>query len=516
MRVALVAAVSTAAFLTTSCGGGGGNGPSTGGSAPTPTLAVTLSKSSADVTVAEGETANFGFTASYTGSSSQPVIADISIDGKRYALDSTPSVSGSNFTIKLKTMKFAPGGQTTSKVTFRLCTSGACSTIYPGSTQTFTVNLDVQLKDWATFQRDPAHTGYVAAAYDAADFKKVWEWAPQAGHQVNAAATGAGAVYLTETRTVASGSENTVAINTADGSLRWRKSVLGDVASDPAFANGFVYITPASSYPYGPEAVLKLDATTGTVNPVGNYQSYNTRLNQPVLFSNSLYLVAGYTGQSTIAVDLNNKQIDWQQFISGTFSSDNEALAVDDSYVYSFIGPQLAVLDRATGGIALTIANPDFQGDSIWDSGPILDGKGNVFAFSRARSFTTATPLAGYSVASASQIWLTSEFYATAPVYDGAYLYAANPAKHRVDAIDPANGSVVYSIDVPGTGAFISNIVATASHLFISTASNVYAFDLKENDHPLAWQSDAGGRLAITADNFLIISSANKVTAVKL
>ena len=57
MRVAKFAAAASAVAMLGACGGGGGSGGGNAGGnpPPTPTLAVTLSAPSADVTVAEGE-----------------------------------------------------------------------------------------------------------------------------------------------------------------------------------------------------------------------------------------------------------------------------------------------------------------------------------------------------------------------------------------------------------------------------------------------------------------------------
>ena len=72
------------------------------GSAPTPTpspapianLPVTLSTASTNVTAEEGQSANFAFTASYTGTSSSPIVADVQVAGKRIELNGTPTASG--------------------------------------------------------------------------------------------------------------------------------------------------------------------------------------------------------------------------------------------------------------------------------------------------------------------------------------------------------------------------------------------------------------------------------------
>lgn len=122
---------------------------------------------------------------------------DIQIDGGRFLLANAPTASGANgYQVKLTNADFLPGGSTTNAVTFRLCTDASCTTVYPGSTKTFSVNLNVKLKDWATFQRDAAHTAYVAVKYNAANFRPTPVWSvPSEGSAPSAVAACQGSVF---------------------------------------------------------------------------------------------------------------------------------------------------------------------------------------------------------------------------------------------------------------------------------------------------------------------------------
>ena len=138
---------------------------------------MTLWAPSLDVVSPEGRPASFNITGNYSGTSSQPVVADVQVSDARFALDGSPTVSGSAVQVPLKVAPNLPRGRVATSVRVRLCTTVACDVVYPGSTQTISVNLDVQFKDWETQQRDAAHTGYVAAAYKTENFAQ-----PLSGH----------------------------------------------------------------------------------------------------------------------------------------------------------------------------------------------------------------------------------------------------------------------------------------------------------------------------------------------
>ncbi len=159
------------------------------------------------------------------------------IGSRRYALNGTPTANGNSFDVSLKTVPLPPGGATTTTVTFRLCTTASCSTVYPGSTQTFTVNLDVRLKDWATFQRDAAHTGYVAVNYNTADFTNAWSLASTSPPTEIAARRGSIFVNVRQP----DGNLFTRALDPANGNILWTYD-LGAINyfSGPSYANGRV------------------------------------------------------------------------------------------------------------------------------------------------------------------------------------------------------------------------------------------------------------------------------------
>ncbi|MFA6218208.1 MAG: PQQ-binding-like beta-propeller repeat protein [Erythrobacter sp.] len=509
MRVSRVAAAGLAAALLASCGGG--NSDSGGSGTTLPTLAVTLSETGQTVTVEEGGATTFGFGASYTGTSTQPVIADVIIDAERYRLAGTPTGTGTSFTVNLETIPFAPGGLTTSTIFFRLCADANCTSVYPGSTVAYTLNLDIRVSDWETAQRLADHRGYVDVNYLPADFIRRWQYTAAQGSRVGAAAAARGRVFLTEQ--AADGKYYALAINSSTGTLAWRIDMGTDPVSDPAYRDGSVYYT--SSAASGTRAPMVVDAATGSVTALPAYDAPGGAMNQPVPFMDALFLIAGTNGMVAHAYDLVNGTLAWQRDFGGAIAS-SAALAVDEASVYAFAGPTIQVLSRTTGAVTTSFANPGFAGGSQYDAAPILDPAGRLIAFTLGKAYADASPISAWSIGSGAQLWTSALSYSAYPALGQTLVFAINPANRRVDAIDPATGAVSYSIAIPGTGALTGSVVSTRSHLFVSTATDSYAFDLVAANHAQAWTAAVGGRLAITPDNQLIISSDATVTSYRL
>ena len=511
MRLGFAAAAAFAATLLGSCGGGSDT-PDPGPDTDLATLAVTLSDTEKTVTIPEGGAATFSFTANYTGTSDEPIVADVVISARRYRIVGTPTQNGTSFTVNFETVPFPAGGLTTSQIGFRLCTTAACTRVYPGSVKSLTLYLDVQFADWQTQQRTAAHRGHVDAIYKHQEFGAApkWEFTPTTGATVGAVAATKDAVFVTENTT--DGKFFAVGIDSSAGARRWRVDMGTNPASDPAYVNNKVYYTSTAAS--GTRTPLAFDRLTGAQTALPAYDTTAGRMNQPVPFASALHLIAGAAGKVAHSYNLANGTLAWTRDYGGAVW-DKAALAVDENYVYAFNGPSLVLLNRASGTVAASFDNTDFAGGTVWNSAPILGGN-LVFASTRGRDFTDASPIAAWSIASGARRWISTELYSTAAALHNQYLFAVNPAQRRVDAIEPATGAIAYSIAIPGTGALSGNVVTSRSHLFVSTATNTYAFDLTAATRPQVWTTAAGGRLAITPDNLLIISNPAKVSAFRL
>ena len=522
-------AISVSLIALAGCGGGGGSsgGTPSGGATPTPpviaTLNVSLSSPSASLAMAEGGKANTGFVATYSGTPSGAVVADVQIAGNRVALNGAPVASGNSYDVKLVTGDFPVGGLTATQVQFRLCTDAACGTVYPGSTQTFTVNTNVTLKDWATFQRDAAHTGYVAVKYDASKFPTAALWSvARDSNKPSAIGARTGSVYANFPGS--SGSLVTRSINATSGLVQWSYDTgPNGYFSAPSYANGRV-ISATMNISSGTIPMQVLDASDGRVLRVLNYASQFARAGAPVPFDDKLYHQAGYYGNVVYGFNAAAGTEEWSRLAGSQLGgvSEGESVAVDAQYVYFYRADSLFILNRADGSTFKQIADPFFSSAGLsyfgtYYGAPILDGRGNIFTFSDNRGPTQPRPLIAFALSQPAFVWRTSNSYVGQPALRGNRLYAPRSGTTIVDVIDTATGAVTASIDV-GTGKpnLTSNIVVTESHIFVGSDTETYAIDLNAAGNPVVWTVARGGDLAISPDNLLVISANAGVFAYKL
>lgn len=128
-----------------------------------------------------------------------------------------------------------------------------------------------------------------------------------------------------------------------------------------------------------------------------------------------------------------------------------------------------------------------------------------------------ASRLLSFDTQARTLAWQVRGKFPGNPVYAGGVLYAAQSAPFRVEARDPATGSILWTWVEPQSlrSGFRStdiqeiapggDIVVTDSHLFVSSHSRVYAIDLRT--HGLAWNYSRPGRLAISARGVLYIAT---------
>ncbi|MBL4641920.1 MAG: PQQ-binding-like beta-propeller repeat protein [Verrucomicrobiales bacterium] len=534
-RVAPVAAASAAAFLLVSCGGESGKptpppGTPPVGQAPPPTLNTSLSQDAVEVVVEEGGSATFGFDATYTGSSDDPVVADITVGAKRYRLAGSPTASGKTFTVNLETVPFPAGGLARSEVVFRLCKTSSCNTVYPGSTQTFTVDLDVQLGDWAGFQRNAAHTGYVPVNYDVADFEKAWEWTDtDPSSWIRPPAATRGRILATVGRDGGMAYDQSAKLYSFDtsGNSDWSYN-LGEQfdLSGPTLSNGMVHVTSmVSSSNSNPQWVFDLN-TGGFLNQM-KFASQWHAFNQPTALGNQVFVAAGRYGEVLYAYDAARGTLQWQMERIGGGWADGKTVAVDADYVYYPANVALDIIDRRNGVIKQSIADPQTSVTDVstFASAPVLGDDGLVFLFAGNKSFVSSAEIIAVSTVQNRILWRSNAQYSTAFAVAGDTIYAVRNDAHVLAALDAKTGVQKWAVPLPvdeglyGGKSFHGNVVVTENLVFASDHDTTWAVDLKAGNHPIVWEAPTGGRLIITPDNQLLTTGVRenrKLTAYNL
>lgn len=507
------------AGTTAACSGGGTSTPApvpTPTPTPTPTLEVTLTPSATSQIAAETNFgANFTLNASFSGTSSDPVIPDVQFDPAVLMQDGPVVQTGNVFAYKFKTLTGLQPKRYSSTISFRLCRETACTTVYPGSSKSFVYALNVDLLDWTTLQRNASHDGYVHAAFDPAVFAKSWEWAPASTTGIQPVAAKKGFVFVTRKT---SNSETVVhALDGASGTERWQFS-LGNVhsASGPALVGNRLAVSSMFTSS-GNNQIKILDSDKGIFASNLLFAAQWSDFAQPTGVGNELYMAAGYYGNVVYSYDLAALGDRWNVNGSGGHTWDGETLAIDDKYVYYYSG-NLDVFDRASGALVKSITDPSWvwNGYSYFGS-PIVSSPNNVIAYSGTRvpSYNLSLPLTSFDIAAGAVRWRSARSYSNLPAVAKGVLYAGSNSNSQLDALNEQTGAVLWSWPLPAGETFVGNVLVTDSLLFFSTTAKTYAIAL-DGAHDVKWSTPVSGWLAITPDAKLVVTSSNKITSYSL
>lgn len=503
--------------LLAACGSGGGEG---GGSVTppppqVPTLTVTLTPSATSQTATEVDSsASLTVRADYSGTTSDPIYADVGYDKAVLTLDGPIMLSGNSYTVKFKAPSNLAAKNYSQLITFRLCRDSGCAVIYPGSSQSFTYTLDVKLSDWTTRQRNAAHNGYVHAEFDPAKFAKAWEFGDTASSFEPVAAR-QGTVFATMKDT--SGARSVVALDGVTGIPRWRYSI-GNIhsASGPTIAGGQLAISSmTSSSPDNPVVVLNADSGTFVRNMV--FPAQWSTFAQPTFHQGGLYIAAGYYGNVVYGFDMASGARSWEANGSAGHTWDGQAPAVDDRYVYYYSG-NLDVFDRLTGARVKTIGDPFWVWNGYSYGGtPMLGSANHVIAYSGngQGTYPVSFPLVDYDVEAGANRWRTASLYSVIPAVAKGVVYAASNQTQQFDAIEEATGKVLWSWRPPTGETFNGNVIVTDTLALISTGNAIYAIALG-GTHDTKWTANTPGWLAITPDAKLVVSPFVDAAGAKL
>jgi hypothetical protein len=413
-------------FALSACGGGGSSGSS--GTPAIATLSVTLTPATQAATASEDASeTTLSFDAVQAGTTSDPVFADLQYDKAVLAQQGSIVQGAGKYSVSFKTLKDLGGGIYKGNVTFRLCRDAACAVVYPGSTQTFAYNVNVQLKEWEALQRNAAHTGYVHATFDPANFTKGWEWAPVGTNDIAGVATRSGSVVVS--RTNADGTHSVHALASASGSEQWGYN-LGSVysASAPSIAGDQVFVSSMVISSSSNQNVV-LNATTGQYVRAMLFPAQWSYFMPPTPYSGGLYQASGYFGNVIYAYDPATGGTNWT--VNGKSGNiwDGETPAVDDKYVYYYSGASLDVFDRTTGVLFKSIPDPFFAWAGYsYNGGPLLGSAGNILAYSGSYNGGgngAPKPLVNFGLSAGVYRWRTSDVYETVPALAKGVVYVA-------------------------------------------------------------------------------------------
>lgn len=511
------------AMMLVACGGGDGGSGSGGGSpvvvAPTPTptpsptltapaLSVVTSLGSQTVTIGDDDPdTTIGFDAVVSGGDGSPFFANVQYNGAQVALTEEVKRDAENkYRIRFRPAADLPFGSYNGNVTFRLCADTACATVLPNTAKSFTYAMTLRLGDWTNFQRSPSHAAFVRKSYNVADFRKLWQAAPDGVSGLSDVASYNGLVYVTSRNQ--DGTSSVRALASGSGEQRWIYS-LGVVhsAGAPSVGNGKVFVASMTSSS-GTNPIVVIDATNGGYGGAPfPFASQWAEFMAPTTYGSGVYMAAGYYGGVAYGFDTMQSSGKWETAVSPAGVWDLATVAADAKNVYYYAGATLGVIDRVSGALLQSIKDPFYQ-QNFYDyyGGPILGSRGNVMAYSGNRSSQTPSVLVNWAIADGSVAWRSGDSYVTSPAVGDGMVYLARNQPGRLDALDEASGTVRWSWSPPSGERFIGNTIVTRNLVFASTDRAVYALPVAGTSHAPLWSAGPGGNLAITADGVLVVA----------
>lgn len=473
---------------------------------------------SIELTVYEGEPAAFNLDAKANWS--LPALANLFVvdDSGTLAQNALMAATGPDqYRAQLNTSSVLTPGQYSPELEVRACYDEPriCSKPVTGSPWRVPLKLTVRsglnltalsvlpgVAPWSTYNGNAAHTGYVPASFDPANFTRRWNRPERGVTTAHGPAIDNGRVFLITGARF--GQWEVVAVNEATGDVAWRYD-MGSLhrVNAPAAANGKVYVTSTghqdSFFWVFDQATGQLVSKTALDSQWPNYQA-------PTVAGNMVYSNNGYYG-GMVKFNSTTNLVEWRN--TTLPQVDNWTPSIDANYAYAYLSNAVYAVDLATGNIAFSIANP---GSSGYANAPavVLDGKlGFVVQYGR---------MFGFDLQARAKIWETNGNIAGHPVLANGIVYSLGENGSQVDARATATGMLQWKSAPLGNASMNvvnERLLVTSNLVFASSSQATVAVDIATRQ--VVWTYPLGGELAISDRGVLyIVSAGGKVAAINL
>lgn len=343
-----------------------------------------------------------------------------------------------------------------------------------------------QITDWGMLQGNSKHNSYQPLMLNAETFKL--RWSVSIPTTASAAATGNGRVYLHS-------NNNIVSLAAGTGEFIWSYPFNGGGTS---FVNNTVYSHAGG---HTATALVALHSDTGALKFSASHGSQWANYSAPTIYDGHAYVNGGYYG-GMVAFNAANGTKEWEISPPLVEWVDGWEPAVSELGLFVVAQNKLRSLSRVNGSILFEIESTQ----PVSAQTPIIGSKGNVL--------TRGSSITSYDIANRTAAWQTpsnSPAYSSIAVGNGqVYALSGN----TITIFDETNGKSLWSWTRTNT-TLSSNIVVTASHLFVADSSNTYAIDL--SSHILAWSYPKGGQsLSIGKEGALFVTNSSAVFAIEI
>jgi outer membrane protein assembly factor BamB len=439
-----------------------------------------------------------------------------------------------SYTFTLTTLASQPASRYTGNVTIKLCSDAPCTVAQavPSITVPYDVTVQSNLSawpgdkltalsawsgvaDWATFQGNNAHTGYVPIEVNAD--KMVLRWKRGAINDSNSSYNAIISPLVTSNgRFFASGNKKLTAYQENDGSALWSYDTSGlrwPSVNPPAVGDGVVYMAGGqqeSTY------MMAFDAADGSLRMKSAMTSQWENYLSPIVQNGAVYTNSGSYG-GIYGFATTGEQL----FFSSLSQTAGWSPAGDARAIYAYTGDALTLFEPKTGTVLSSIKDTGFS-NYVYQVGgsAVIGANGGVYAAAYANGYLNGgnigNALTRFDTLKGFVDWRVPGVYRVTPAYADGVLYAPNANPYRIEARAEATGALLWSWIPPLSGetSFFASPVVTKNLLITSTNLNTYAIDLKS--HKVVWSYPAPGYLAISQNGILYIQSTDGLVAVNL
>ncbi|KAF7781464.1 hypothetical protein PRUB_b0692 [Pseudoalteromonas rubra] len=353
--------------------------------------------------------------------------------------------------------------------------------IYAGSDLNDAQSIPV-IGDWAMVQGNASHNGFQALMLDATNFTQ--RWTQSFGYSLSMPAIASGQIFVT-------GNDSVLALDAGTGTERWSNASVAGRVSAPSAGNELVYVHTGG---HEDTALWAFNAQTGEQVFRGTHGSQWPNYSAPTIFNDRAYINGAYYGGMQGFNALTGEHL-WQ----GNATWDNYwEPAVNDDYVFAPYDDDIAVLNHDDGEMLFSI-DANFGSQT-----PVLGTHNNVITY--------GAQLASYDIETQEVLWTVS-------ASDGDYQMPAVGAglvvtvqDNILRAFSELNGAQVWQW--APSQRLQSNIILTASHVFVASDSTTFAINLRTQE--IDWEYSQGGQLSLGNEGALVISSGTVITVIEV
>lgn len=344
--------------------------------------------------------------------------------------------------------------------------------------------------DWAMLGGNAEHNSYQPLMLDAKNFAA--RWTTQIQGNATSVATGKGRAYFND-------GINTLSLNAGTGEVLWSYPLAGGSTS---YANDRVYGHIGG---HQATAFISLDAARGTLQFSATHGDQWSSYSAPTIYNGHAYMNGGYYGGMQAFNALSGAK-EWEIASPVVHWSNLWEPAVSELGMFVVAENKLRALSPKDGSTLFDIDSPVAANGTT----PVIGTKGNVI--------TLGARVVSYDIASRKVAWQSEAADASGYSHyksiavGNSQVYAMSGFELLV--FDELNGKTLWRKNITSSSE-TSNLVATATHVFVSDTDKTYAIDLISHD--VVWTYPKGGQyLSIGNEGALFIADRNQVIAIEI